>query len=142
MLFLSVFSRQFLEILLGLCSESSSCWVMMMCTAAAAAALTGAQGVAGALLHRHALAERPAVQRRRVGAGASPLLDAAAAAHVARRPVRPRRPATVHCRERREGGECETVGGGGIKSNHEGEAPRFRHQRCHRQSRYSRHVSL
>lgn len=60
------------------------------------AALTGAQGVAGALLHRHALAECAPVQRRRVGAGARPLLDAAAAAHVARRPVRPRRPAAVH----------------------------------------------
>lgn len=83
----------------------------MVCAAAAVAALTGAQGVAGALLHRHALAERPAVQRRRVGAGASPLLDAAAAAHVARRPVGPRRPATVHCRGEGERGECEAVRG-------------------------------
>lgn len=79
----------------------------MRCTAAVAAALTRAQGVAGALLHRHALTERPPVQRRWVGAGACPLLDPTATAHVACRPVRPRRPAPVHCSGGGRMGEME-----------------------------------
>lgn len=52
-------------------------------------AITRAQGVAGALLNRHALTEHPPIQRRRVGAGARPLLDSTATAHVARQPVGP-----------------------------------------------------
>lgn len=59
--------------------------------------LTWTERVAGDLLHRHALAEGPAVERRRVGAGSRPLLDAPPTRHVAGRPLRPQGPAAVHC---------------------------------------------
>lgn len=52
-------------------------------------------GAAGDLLHRHALAERAAVQRRRVGAGARPPLDAPPTRHAAGGPLRPQGPAAV-----------------------------------------------
>ena len=64
--------------------------------------LTWTQCVAGDLLHRHALAESPSVQRSRVGAGSRALLDAAPTRHVARRPLCPQGPAAVHWREGRK----------------------------------------
>lgn len=67
--------------------------------------LTWTQGATGALLHRHALAERPPVERRGVGAGAGALLHAAPAAHVAGRPVCPGRPAPVHWGGREDRGK-------------------------------------
>lgn len=68
--------------------------------------LTWAQRVAGDLLHRHALAERPAVERRRVSAGSRSLLDTPPTWHVTGRPLGPQGPAAVHCRvqQRRRSG--------------------------------------
>lgn len=63
--------------------------------------LTWAERIAGDLLHGHALAECAAVERRRVGAGSGPLLDAPPAWHVTGRPLRPQGPAAVHCREKK-----------------------------------------
>ena len=59
-------------------------------------ALTWTQCVAGALLHRHALAEGSPVERGRVGARARTFLHAATASYVAGGPVRPRWPASIH----------------------------------------------
>lgn len=59
--------------------------------------LTWTQCVAGALLHRHALAEGSPVERGRIGARARTFLHAATAAYVAGGPVRPRWPASIHC---------------------------------------------
>lgn len=58
--------------------------------------LTRTEGVACALLYRHALAEGSPVERSRVCASARAFLHAATAADVTGRPVRPRRPASVH----------------------------------------------
>lgn len=69
--------------------------------------LTWTQRIAGDLLHRHALAERPAVERRRVGAGPRSLLDTAPTRHVAGRPLGPQGPAAVHCGEFSRGEEVE-----------------------------------
>lgn len=52
--------------------------------------LTWTQCVAGALLHRHALAEGSPVERGWIGARARTFLHAATAAYVAGGPVRPR----------------------------------------------------
>lgn len=78
--------------------------------------LTWTQRVAGALLYRHALAEGPPVERSWIRAGARALLQAATAAHVARRPVGPRRPAAVHCGGGEAGGMSGmSVTGGGAE---------------------------
>lgn len=61
--------------------------------------LTWTERVAGDLLYGHALAERPAVQRRRVRAGSRSLLDTPPTWHIAGRPLRPQGPAAVHWRE-------------------------------------------
>lgn len=58
--------------------------------------LTWAEGVAGDLLHRHALAESPAVERCRVSTGSRSLLDTPPTWHIASRPLRPQGPAAVH----------------------------------------------
>lgn len=60
---------------------------------------TWAECVAGDLLHRHALAEGPAVERRRVRAGPRALLDTPPTRHITGRPLRPQGPAAVHWRE-------------------------------------------
>lgn len=61
--------------------------------------LTWAECVAGDLLYRHALAESPAVERRRVSTGSRSLLDTPPTRHIAGRPLRPQGPAAVHWRE-------------------------------------------
>lgn len=67
--------------------------------------LTWTQGAAGALLHRHALAERSSVEGRRIRAGAGAFLHASPTAHVTGRPVGPRWPAPVHWFVGEENGE-------------------------------------
>lgn len=61
--------------------------------------LTWAECVAGDLLHRHALAESPAVERRRVSTGSRSLLDTPPTWHITGWPLCPQGPAAVHCRE-------------------------------------------
>lgn len=62
--------------------------------------LTWAEGGAGDLLERLPITEGTTVEWRRVGACPGALLPAPATAVVARRPLRPGGPATVHCKRR------------------------------------------
>lgn len=62
--------------------------------------LTGAQRGAGQFLDGLAVAGQPSVEGGRIGAAAGSLLEAPPTAPVARRPLRPRGPAAVHCDKR------------------------------------------
>lgn len=64
--------------------------------------LTGAQRGAGQFLDGLAVTGQPSVEGGRVGAAAGSLLEAPPTAAVARRPLRPRGPAAVHCDKRGE----------------------------------------
>lgn len=70
---------------------------------------TWAEGITSQLLDALALAYGAAIERSRVGAAARALLVTTAAATVAHRPLGPRRPSTVHWREKKKKNYLEMI---------------------------------